>query len=68
MLLNNHVTAFYNLLVVQVAYVGVAVNTLAERFSELGDHNRFDSVEACFMPVVKEQRRFAVLHHLVNIR
>ncbi|UJQ87905.1 hypothetical protein [Escherichia phage ZCEC12] len=51
---NNHVAGFYNLLVVQVAYVRVAVLTGPESLSEFRNHNLLDRIESRFVPVVEE--------------
>lgn len=68
MLLHYHIPTFYNLLVVEMPDMRITVLAFAKCFSELSDHNGFYHLKPAFMSVCKEQRRFAVLHHLINIR
>lgn len=68
MLFHYHIPTFYNLLMVEMTDMCVTVLAFAKCFSELSYHNGFDHLKPAFMPVCKEKRRFAVLHHLVNIR
>ncbi|AEM24790.1 hypothetical protein F414_gp34 [Cronobacter phage ESP2949-1] len=68
MLLDNHVPALYQLLMMQMPNVRIAVLRAPERFAVLADHDRLNGVKSCLVTVMEEKRRLAMLDHLVHVR